>query len=129
MHRLDGLGLSLERIPAREHLRVESPTAGVVDVMRGGLPPLDFESVLESSEAIEVMGRTIPFASLPASWIQAARGRRRDLEDLAALELRWGPLPEPTSALTRRRDPVPGPSRPAARRDPLSAPDSGTIEE
>jgi hypothetical protein len=91
----DGLGLTLERLSQREHLRVESPDAGVIDIMRGGLPPLDFASVSDSAEVIEFRDCPIPFASL-ASLVAFKRlaNRPRDREDLAALELRWGPLPE-----------------------------------
>lgn len=93
---IDGLGLTSERLASREHLRVESPTAGVIDVMRGGLPPLDFESVEASASIVEFHGQSIPFAGL-ASLVAFKRlaGRSRDLEDIKALELRHGPIPEP----------------------------------
>ncbi len=91
----DNLPLSLERITGREHLRLEAPTAGVIDVMRGGLAPLDFETIDAGAEAIEFRGELIRFAGL-ASLVALKRlaGRGQDLIDLELLELRHGPLPE-----------------------------------
>ena len=91
----DGLPLTLERITGREHLRFESPTAGIIDVMRGGLAPLDFDTIDASADVIEFRGEQIRFAGL-ASLVALKRlaGRRRDLDDLEQLELRHGPLPE-----------------------------------
>jgi predicted nucleotidyltransferase len=91
----DSLPLTLERITGREHLRLESPKAGVIDVMRGGVAPLDFDTIDRNAQVVEFHGEPIRFAGL-ASLVALKRlaGRRRDLDDLEQLELRHGPLPE-----------------------------------
>lgn len=91
----DSSPLTLERLTGREHLRLESPTAGIIDVMRGGLAPLDFDTIDGSAQTVEFRGEPIRFAGL-ASLVALKRlaGRRQDLDDLEKLELRHGPLPE-----------------------------------
>ena len=81
------------------HLRVDS-RHGVIDIMRGGLPPLDYETVAAS--AVEGSWRGSPFrvASL-ASLVGFKRlaGRPVDRLDLEKLERANGELPI---------DPIPG---------------------
>ena len=91
----DGLGLTLERLTGREHLRVESPSVGIVDIMRGGLPPLDFDSVLKASIPGTLDGVEFRIAGL-ASLVAFKRlaGRAQDIADLEKLEEIHGPLPE-----------------------------------
>ncbi len=91
----DGAALDPSTITARENLRVESPTAGLIDLVRGGAAPLDFDSVAADSIEAELNGVRLRVAGL-ASLVALKRlaGRPRDLADLADLEARHGPLPE-----------------------------------
>lgn len=88
--RRDGVAVALADVSDGEHLRVES-NAGLVDLLRGGAPPLDFESV--DAEAIEarlddVAIRVCGLASLVA--FKRLAGRSRDRLDLEELEARHG---------------------------------------
>jgi hypothetical protein len=85
-------------ISGGDHLRVDS-RHGVIDIMRGGLPPLDYETV--SARAIEGTWRGAPFrvaalSSLVGFKRLADRGQDRvDLENLARVngELPIDPIP------------------------------------
>lgn len=75
------------------HLRVDS-RHGVIDVMRGGLPPLDYETV--ASNAVEGSWRESPFrvASLRSLvGFKRLADRSQDKVDLEALERVNGELP------------------------------------
>ena len=84
----------------REHVRVESTGRGVVDLLRGGEPPLDFGSVRAGALEATIGGETVRFAGL-ASLVAFKRlaNRVKDRLDLEALGERHGELP---------RLPVPG---------------------
>jgi hypothetical protein len=82
-----------------EHLRVNS-RHGIIDVMRGGLPPLDYETVSNRAETVEWSGQRIRFASLPSIvGFKRLAGRPQDRLDLSELEALHGELPI---------DPIPG---------------------
>jgi hypothetical protein len=91
--------LDAEDVAGGEHLRVNS-RHGIIDVMRGGLPPLDYETVSSRAETVEWDGQKIRFASLPSIvGFKRLAGRPRDRNDLEELEALHGKLPV---------DPIPG---------------------
>jgi hypothetical protein len=95
----DGGSYSATDVAREEHLRVDS-RHGVIDVMRGGLPPLDYETAAE--RAIEGVWRGTPFrlASLRTLvGFKRLAGRPGDRVDLEKLENANGELPI---------DPIPG---------------------
>jgi hypothetical protein len=76
------------------HLRVNTRN-GIVDIMRGGLPPLDYETVAARAETVEFLGESVRIASL-ASIVGFKRLAHRpdpDRSDLRNLEAIHGPLP------------------------------------
>ena len=86
--------LAEDEITAAHHLRVRS-RHGIVDLLRGGSPPLDFETV--SSRAIEgeAGGEPAKFASLRSIvGFKRLAGRPQDRRDLEELEALNGKLPE-----------------------------------
>ncbi len=95
----DGKAIGIDEIADVENLRVSS-RHGVVDVLRGGLPPLDYETVARRADKIEWSGQTIRVASLRTivGFKRLAR-RPQDRVDLAELEAIHGELPI---------DPIPG---------------------
>ena len=95
----DGTVLTRAEVSAAEHLRVATRN-GIVDILRGGVPPLDFETVARRAEETEWGGQRIRVASL-ASLVGFKRlaNRPRDQLDLAELEAIHGTLPI---------DPIPG---------------------
>jgi hypothetical protein len=95
----DGKTYSAAEVASTHHLRVDS-RRGVIDVMRGGLPPLDYETV--ASRAIDGSWRDTPFrvASLRSLvGFKRLAGRGQDRLDLENLKRVNGELPE---------DPIPG---------------------
>jgi hypothetical protein len=95
----DGKVLTAEDVAGAHHLRVDSQH-GVIDIMRGGLAPLDYETVAANS--IEGSWRNSPFrvASLRSLvGFKRLAGRGSDRVDLEKLELANGELPI---------DPIPG---------------------
>jgi hypothetical protein len=81
------------------HLRVNS-RHGIVDLMRGGLPPLDYETVSSRADEVEWGGQRIRFAALPSIvGFKRLAGRPQDRLDLSELEALHGELPV---------DPIPG---------------------
>lgn len=75
------------------HLRVNS-RHGIIDLMRGGLPPLDYETVSAGAETVEWGGQTIRFAALPSVvGFKRLAGRPQDRLDLSELEALHGKLP------------------------------------
>lgn len=95
---VDDEALSREE-KAAEHLRVRS-RRGIVDVLRGGLPPLNYDTI--SKDALEVdlgaeKARIVSLASIVALKRFADRGQ--DRVDLEKLERVHGELPI---------DPIPG---------------------
>ena len=75
---------------------------GIVDIMRGGLPPLDYHTVAERAETVEFLGESVRIAGL-ASVVGFKRLAHRpdpDRSDLRNLEAIHGPLPiEPIPGL------------------------------
>jgi hypothetical protein len=91
--------LSEEDVVGGDHLRVNS-RHGIIDVMRGGLPPLDYETVSGRAETIEWGGQRIRFAALPSIvGFKRLAGRPQDRLDLSELKALHGELPI---------DPIPG---------------------
>ena len=92
--------ISSADIAGAENLRFNS-RHGLVDVLRGGAPPLDYDTVSARADEIEWGGQMIRFASL-ASLVGFKRLARRpqDRVDLAELEAIHGELPiEPIPGL------------------------------
>lgn len=90
----DGKILRTADVAGTHHLRVNT-SHGVVDIMRGGLPPLDYETVAKRAETVEFLGRSVRIAGL-ASLVGFKRLARRpdpDRSDLRNLEAIHGPLP------------------------------------
>ncbi|HEV7614930.1 MAG TPA: hypothetical protein VGO36_01720 [Solirubrobacterales bacterium] len=83
----------------RDHLRVGS-RHGIIDLLRGGAPPLDFETVSSRAETIDWEGQTIRFAALTSLvGFKRLAGRPQDRLDLIELEALHGELPS---------EPIPG---------------------
>jgi hypothetical protein len=96
----DGKTLTQEDVAGADHLRVNS-RHGIIDIMRGGLPPLDYDTVAERAETTDWEGQTIRMAAL-ASLVGFKRlaGRPQDGSDLTELEAIYGELPvEPIPGL------------------------------
>lgn len=86
-------------IAAAERIRVNS-RHGIVDLLHGGVPPLDFETVARRADTVEWQGQTIRVASLSSIvGFKRLAGRPQDKVDLAELEAIHGELPI---------DPIPG---------------------
>lgn len=95
----DGRVLSDEDVFRGEHLRVNS-RHGIIDIMRGGLPPLDFDTVAERADTIEWRGQQVRVAALGSVvGFKRLAGRPQDKLDLSELEAIHGDLP---------REPIPG---------------------
>jgi hypothetical protein len=96
--------LRLADIAGAEHLRVLS-RFGIIDLIRGGLPPLDFETVSARAMALELDGEKLLVASLPSVvGFKRLAGRPRDRLDLIELEALHGELPiEPIPGLDDRQ--------------------------
>lgn len=92
--------LSLDQIGDAQHLRVES-RHGIVDIMRGGLPPLDFDTVSARSVEFDVDGQVAHVAALPSVvGFKRLADRPQDQLDLRELEAIYGELPiEPIPGL------------------------------
>jgi hypothetical protein len=81
------------------HLRVRS-RHGIIDIMRGGLPPLDYDTVAASAIELDRDGEPAFFASLRSLvGFKRLAGRGQDRLDLEHLERVNGELPI---------DPIPG---------------------
>jgi hypothetical protein len=97
----DGKVLTPEDVTGAANLRVNS-RHGIVDLMRGGLPPLDFDTVATRAETVEFLGQTVRIASLPSvvGFKRLAHRPDPDRSDLRHLEAIHGPLPvEPIPGL------------------------------
>ncbi len=97
----DGKVLTPEDVASGEHLRINSRD-GIIDIMRGGLPPLDYETVAARAETVEFLGQTVRIASLPSvvGFKRLAHRPDPDRSDLRNLEAIHGPLPiEPIPGL------------------------------
>ena len=91
--------LTLSEIPEIDHLRVRS-NHGIIDILRGGLPPLDYDTVAARAITLDRAGQPAAFASLRSIvGFKRLAGRPQDRLDLENLERVNGPLPI---------DPIPG---------------------
>jgi hypothetical protein len=89
----DGKALAIEDIAQAEHLRVIG-RHGIVDLLRGGLPPLDFDTVSRRAQSAEWNGQLVRFASLESLVaFKRLAGRPQDQTDLAELEAIYETLP------------------------------------
>lgn len=89
----DGKKLSAEDVVGAHHLRVNS-CHGIVDIMRGGLPPLDYETVAKDALEVEVGAEQAPIASLRSLvGFKRLADRGQDRLDLENLERVNGELP------------------------------------
>jgi len=84
----DEMKLTIDDLAEAEHLRVAS-RRGIIDIIRGGSPPLDFDTVFEQAETTEWEGQVVRVAALP-SVVGFKRLARRpqdrvDLEELEAI--------------------------------------------
>ena len=88
--------LGKDEVIDAHHLRVRSKH-GIVDIMRGGLPPLDFETVAAGAIEGEAGGEPARFASLRSivGFKRLAGKTSADLEELEAFngELPIEPIP------------------------------------
>jgi hypothetical protein len=86
--------LTPEDVADAQHLRVSS-RHGIIDVMRGGLPPLDYDTVAERAETAEFLGQRVRIASLQSvvGFKRLAHRPDPDRSDLRNLEAIHGPLP------------------------------------
>jgi hypothetical protein len=92
--------LTLEDVSGAEHLRVFS-RHGIIDIMRGGLPPLDFDTVAARALNAEIDGQLARIAGLHSIvGFKRLAGRPQDRLDLSKLEGIYGALPvEPIPGL------------------------------
>lgn len=95
----DDKALTLEDVAEAETIRVNS-RRGIIDILRGGLPPLDYATVSARADTAEWEGQTFRVAALPSVvGFKRLAGRPQDKMDLAELEAIYGELPI---------DPIPG---------------------
>jgi hypothetical protein len=95
----DEAPLSDEHLLGHSHLRALT-RSGIVDVVREGVPPLDFDTVAGEAMIAAYEGLEFPIAGLRSIvGFKRLAGRPRDRNDLIALEEIHGPLPH---------DPLPG---------------------
>jgi hypothetical protein len=89
----DGQPVELDDIAGREHVRVHS-RHGLIDLIRGGLAPLDFDTVDRSARDVELFGETVRIAGLESVvGFKRLAGRPQDHGDLRELEAIYGQLP------------------------------------
>jgi hypothetical protein len=90
----DGKVLTHADVADAPSLRVNT-RHGVVDIMRGGLPPLDYETVAGRSETVEFLGESVRIAGLSSvvGFKRLAHRPDPDRSDLRNLESIHGPLP------------------------------------
>lgn len=105
LHELEGVRLRddeplrEEHLVSQTHLRAKT-RAGIIDVMRGGLPPLDFETVEERAMPADYGGVEFLVAGLSSIvGFKRLAGRPRDRNDLIGLSEIHGELPD---------EPIPG---------------------
>jgi hypothetical protein len=89
----DGRQLTRQDILEAEHLRVNS-RHGIIDLMRGGLPPLDFDTVAGRALRLDLDGQQARVADLRSIvGFKRLANRPRDRNDLAELQALHGSLP------------------------------------
>ncbi len=96
----DGKHLTREDISGAEHVRINS-RHGIIDIMRGGLPPLDFDTVAQRALSVDIDGQQARVADLRSIvGFKRLANRPRDRNDLLELEALHGSLPiEPIPGL------------------------------
>lgn len=96
----DGKVITPEDVAGGQHLRIGS-VHGIVDIMRGGLPPLDYETVARRAETTEWDGQEVRVAALPSVvGFKRLAGRPQDRLDLSELKGLYEDLPiEPIPGL------------------------------
>jgi hypothetical protein len=96
----DGKTLTQADVAEAPNLRINS-RHGIIDVMRGGLPPLDYATVAARADVTEWAGHTVRIAALPSVvGFKRLAGRPQDRLDLSELEAIYGSLPiEPIPGL------------------------------
>jgi hypothetical protein len=95
----DSEPLRPEHLIGQTHLRANTD-AGIVDVLRGGLPPLDYDTVAAAARTADYGGVEFLVAGLRSIvGFKRLSGRPRDRNDLLGLAEIHGELPE---------DPIPG---------------------
>jgi len=95
----DGASLEESHLLGQPHLRATT-NAGIIDIIRGGLPPLDYETVAARAMRAEYDGVEFLVAGLSSIvGFKRLAGRPRDRNDLIGLEEIHGSLPE---------EPIPG---------------------
>ncbi|HZE05688.1 MAG TPA: DUF6036 family nucleotidyltransferase [Solirubrobacteraceae bacterium] len=95
----DGEPLEERHLLGQSHLRATT-SAGIIDIIRGGLPPLDYGTVAKRAMRAEYDGVEFLVAGLSSIvGFKRLAGRPRDRNDLIGLEEIHGPLPE---------EPIPG---------------------
>lgn len=95
----DHASLQDPHLIGQAHLRART-RAGIVDILRGGLPPLDFETVENRALTADYGDLRFKVASLRSIiGFKRLAGRARDRNDLIGLEEVHGELPI---------DPIPG---------------------
>jgi hypothetical protein len=96
----DSALLADEHLIGQTHLRATT-AAGVIDCIRGGLPPLDFDTVAERAMRANYGGVEFLVAGLPSIvGFKRLAGRPRDRNDLEELAEIHGELPiEPIPGL------------------------------
>lgn len=88
-----GLEYVVIDVAGTEHLRVRG-RHGIVDIMRGGLPPLDFATVARGAVDVDIAGRIVHIADLRSLvGFKRLANRPQDRLDLTELEALHGPLP------------------------------------
>lgn len=89
----DDVPLREEHLIGKTHLRAKT-RAGVVDIMRGGLPPLDYETVEQRSVRADYGSVEFPVAGLRSIvGFKRLADRPRDRNDLIGLAEIHGELP------------------------------------
>jgi hypothetical protein len=96
----DGKVITSDDVAGGQHLRIGS-VHGIVDIMRGGLPPLDYDTVARRAETTEWDGQTVRVAALTSVvGFKRLAGRPQDRLDLSELEGLYDELPiEPIPGL------------------------------
>jgi hypothetical protein len=85
--------LTAEDVAGSPNLRVNS-RHGIIDIMRGGLPPLDYDTVAERAEVNEWSGQVVRMASLSSLvGFKRLADRGQDRVDLEELQAIYGELP------------------------------------
>jgi hypothetical protein len=95
----DGAPLRDDHLIGQTHLRTRT-SAGYIDILRGGLPPLDYETVSQRAISAAYAGASFRVAGLRSIvGFKRLADRPRDRNDLIGLEEVHGELPI---------DPIPG---------------------